>query len=402
MYSPRFFLQIFMLILVPTFPLAGQDAVAEVSAGAGKTYQVSSLTFATDSLSFDVGGENLKLDTDTIQSVTFPTVPLEKENGIVAKLADGTSVTGVDFSVGENFATIEQASGQAVNFRLQDLRLVRLQKLTQEQMTAWNAISESVANSDLLVAIQRSEALTKIEGLILGIEDRQISFDFNSQQISVPFERAAGLRFFSSQSSSAKARLKAVVTDKFGSSWHAQALTGGPGQKVKLLLVCGSDVSLERQDIVKIDYSYGSSKYLAELETLSNETALAFDFPVSIAFDSLLGVRAIEGSQMSSNTPGPSLEFVGDGVATYRVPEGFTRFMGSVQLNPTGDFISPCRVRIELENEVIWEEKLSSSRQPASFDIPIAADQRLRLSVQASEEHPTGNTVFWHAPRLLR
>lgn len=393
------YLAITLAILAFNYACHAQSG--KITAGAGKAINATSIQFQGASVSFEEAGKRRELKVDTLQAVTLKENVETEEQPIEVTLVDGSRVVGTDFSVNEKNATVQTLAGRPLSLELKNVQKVRLQKLNAEQAAAWEVISESVANSDLLVAIQRGGALTKIEGLVLGIQNSAIRFDFSGQEINVPFSKASGVRFFTSRKAEDANRVNAVVEDIHGNRWQTEKLTS-QGSMANISLVCGADVELILSDITKVDFSFGSAQFLADIETLSVKAQPIFNFKNSPSFTGVLGIRNIDGSTISNSTPGPSLEFVGDGEAVYRIPEGFSRLVGNVRLNPVGDYFTPCKVRIELENKVLWEEQLSAPRMPVSFEVPIVADQRLRLIVSSGDSLPTGNTVFWHAPRLLR
>jgi hypothetical protein len=99
---------------------------------------------------------------------------------------------------------------------------------------------------------------------------------------------------------------------------------------------------------------------------------------------------------------GPSLQFLGGGAATYRIPAEFTRLVGSVELSPPGNKVTPCSVQILLEKKVVWEQRLSSANEPQPIDLPVTSDQRVQFVVKADSNLPVGDVVLFRELRFLK
>lgn len=291
---------------------------------------------------------------------------------------------------------------------------IRFSELTDQQQAAWLGYRDAAANSDLLVVKQPTGALTKIDGIVLGITPAAINFEFGGTQLPVPYERLAGVRFFSS-SNTRSGNAVGIAQDVYGNRWMFTEIesenafstppeaVGKPGlaAEVDLQLVCGASLRLPIRDLVAIDFGSGSQKSITELELVRKSAEDAFDFgKAGIDISSLFGVRTVSSGQRSFNEN--RLEFLGSGDAVYMVPQEFTRFVGSVKLEPQGNRFTACTVEIFLERDLLWSEQLSSPGQSMGFDLPVSGDKRLRLVVRANSSIPTGTVVVWSEPTLLK
>ena len=93
---------------------------------------------------------------------------------------------------------------------------------------------------------------------------------------------------------------------------------------------------------------------------------------------------------------------LGSGSVTYRVPDEYTSVAGSVYLAPEGEQFTPCTVELRLENEVIWQGKLKHPTDRLDFSVPVVADKRLQLNVQADSSYPVGDVVMWQELRMMK
>ena len=179
--------------------------------------------------------------------------------------------------------------------------------------------------------------------------------------------------------------------------------------EVELVLQGGAKLTLPVEQLAEIDFSAGSTQFLANLEPLRRDSgrspAAGSLLPLGLTVagaEGLFGARAGNQSQAGQPALGPSLEFLGSGSISYRVPPEFTRLRGEVELRPSGNRFTPVQVGVRLENEVVWQERLSETGRRWPIDVPIEPDGRLRIEVSTEAETPVGDVVLWHDLRLVK
>ena len=181
------------------------------------------------------------------------------------------------------------------------------------------------------------------------------------------------------------------------------ALTGNSPESLQLTTRGGVRVDVDYDALLSIDFSAGNMRFLADLEPIHQSSSSLLDLGVDLsAEEQLFGMRPTPPQNLPGRLLGPGLEFFGSGQASFRVPDGFSKLMGAVELKPPGSKFTPCLVQIDVDGKIVWEEKLSQPRQPTEFDITVAGDQRLTLIVRATSPLPTGDVVRWQEPRLLK
>lgn len=369
----------------------------------GGSFQATLTEFRAGSMVVSRDGQESVLNPSNLESIEFRENRLQKPaaTALVIELTDGSKIYAKQInSDGSELRTILN-SGRTLAISTKQVFRIRTRQLNEEQAQAWDAISESVANSDVLVALQASGSISKIEGIINSIATDSVDFDFSGRAIKVPLDKLAGLRFFSS-AAKPNTPLKSVVYDTAGNSWMVNSLESSSANTLELTLVCGARMEVPFSELHRIDFSYGSSKYLADLEPLERLAGTPFDFAASIPIAKLLGPRRQDAASLPGKNLGASLEFVGSGQVTYRIPEDYSRLVGSVELSPQGERVTPCRVRILLEKAVIWEQRITKTKEPFEYDLKVAGDERLTLSVEPDNDLPSGAVVFWREPRILK
>lgn len=318
----------------------------------------------------------------------------------VVTLADGSSLSVVSLSIDQDAAPKIVVAGGAPQVELGPNQLVdiRFKKLSGPQQSQWEAMGQSRLSADMLVLIRSEEVLDKIEGLVTSITPEVVNFDFGGQEVPAPISKLAGVRFFSSREREFS-KLAAIVHDVHGGSWQVSQLQLPlASDAVQLTLRGGVQLSLPLSAIHEIDFSVGSLKYLSELETVARTTQSRFPLAVAVpGSEQLFGANA-QASEVASS----DLRFLGGGTMTYRIPADFTRLVGSVELTPAGNKTTPCVVQILIEKKVLWEQRLEELQQRIPFDIPVATDERVQLSVQAESLLPVGDVVVFRDVRLMK
>jgi hypothetical protein len=172
---------------------------------------------------------------------------------------------------------------------------------------------------------------------------------------------------------------------------------------IELKLLCGATVSIPAAAVHEIDFSFGSMRFLADLEPIERRTqprlTLATPLP---AADQLFGPRPAEAETRRGATAGPGIEFMGSGSVVYRVPNDFRRLLGSVALTPEGPEFVPCKAQVLVEEKVVWEKTLTTPHESLPIEIEVDPGKRVRLSVQAESRQPVGDKVSWRQLRFVK
>ncbi len=268
----------------------------------------------------------------------------------------------------------------------------------------WETMLGSRIAGDVLILQRSAEALDKIEGIIAEISESQIKFEFDGQTIPVQRTKLAGWRFFSS-SKDKPGKLLAVLRDISGNSWMIQSVNAQwtAGSKAQLKLVGGATIQVPVEQISEIDFSFGSMRFLADLEPLERKVqprlALAVKLPEA---EQLFGPRAAVAETTRGATAGPGVQFMGAGSVAYRVPNDFKRLQGSVALTPDGPQYVPCKAQVLVEEKVVWEKTLDEPHVPQPIELEVEPGKRVRLVVESDSKQPVGDMVTWRQLRFVK
>ena len=423
------------LSLLPLL-LWATTAQTEIATTDQAPYAAQVLSISTAGVVVEADNKQSVVPLDKLRRLTFSKSPARQRSGGGSSNAaqqvtvrDGSQFRYQTFDLAAGNASFSLEVGAMLTLPTAAVQHVQLQQLTPAQWTQWQAIVRSRSTADTLVLIRSADALEKLEGIVSAVSGDAVSFDFSGQVIDAPLTKLAGLSLFASTPASGGAsgrgsgrgsgaaglKLNAVVHDVSGNRWMAATISLPPqGRQVELQLVAGATLSLPLEQLAEIDFSSGSTQYLADLQPLARSSASGAagvdnsagdTLPLGLSVagaDGVFGPRSRNVREPGKLSLGPSLEFVGGGSISYRIPEGFTQLRGEVELTPSGNRFTPCQASVLLENKVIWQERLSETGRRWTVDVPVVADGRLRIEVTSEAQTAVGDIVLWHELRLVK
>ena len=396
-----YFLTLAALCIPTTVALSQDSASVQVSVEpkSGSSFQGTFCTSQDNKLVFEQDGNIRTFAVEDISRIEFA----KESSGSAAKyqlrLRDGGSWRCKELSSDGQQITIDSASSQnTVKTKLIDS--VQLNELTPEQEKSWKEYLAAELSADILVVRQGSGQLTKIEGIVLAIENAAVQFEFSGQTVPVPFERLAGLRFFNSKSPE-KSPEVGVLRDSSGSSFRITSIrrTAEDASHLSANLVGGGSVKFKLTELLDIRFSGQPTLFLADLQPTrqTGKSSFAFNSPALEKARSQL-VHRIPKRSIPGKEVGPGLEFRGLGEAVFDTPKDYTKLIGRVGLAPTGDRYTNCRVEVYSEKKLLWKQELTESGSLQGFEIPVVAGERLRFVVSSDSKLQTGVLVRWQQP----
>ena len=315
---------------------------------------------------------------------------------VEVELQGGSRVWGSDVISDGTKLSITTASGP-LTFPTKSIVSCKFRKLNPALLSQWQSFIDSQVSADMLVLIRGDDALDKIEGLIGNVTSEAVSFKVDDQTVDAPRAKLAGMKYFSNAKKLGP--LAGVVRDVNQNQWIVTAIESNDSV-CTLKLNCGESVALPLAAVTEIDLSYGNMRYVADIEPLERTSVPRFSLGIDVPEAAkLFGPRGVVNT---SKAGGSSVEFVGAGSATYRVPEGFTKLVGSVELNPSGQAFVACHAAVMLESKVLWEHTFDATREPQELSLVVESGKRLRLVVDCKVDQPLGDIVTFHQLRFMK
>lgn len=382
-------------------PVAAAPQTIEVTETQKSAYQAELVGFTGGAVKILQAGQPREISLENLMRLRF--VANEPARDLTAsdlpvevELRGGSKVFGSDVVSDGTKLSITTANGP-YTFPTRAVVACKFRKLNATLVPQWQSFIDSQVSADMLVLMRSDEALDKIEGLIGNVTSEAVSFKVDDQTVEAPRTKLAGIKYFSTANKLGP--LAGVVRDAQHNQWIVSSITSDAGQ-CTLKLNCGESVRIPLDSLTEIDLSYGNMRYLADIEPIERTSvphfSLGIDLPES---KKLFGPRSITRSGKSG---GPSVEFVGAGAATYRVPEGFTKLVGRVELNPSGQAFVACKASVMLENKVLWEHTFETTRNAQEIALAVESGKRLRVVVESKANEPVGDIVTFGELRFMK
>ncbi len=387
-------------ILILLAPSAVAQSSIEVITEDPSPIAADSIQFQPDAITISVAGQSRRLPSIALSSVKFKTSRKPASGNLTVQLRDGSRIRAQSL-VGANGKFRCQSTASTFDLTSDQIDTCEFKKLNANQLEQWKSLLDSSDKADTLVLDRGEDSLDKITGVINGIKPDTVQFDYEGQVVDAPIAKLAGLKFFS-RTPASDANIAALVRDTRQNTWFVTSIQSTDAGRCQLKLQCGALVDLPIAELMEVDYSKGNFLYLGAIEPLERQSKRRGDLGIEIpGQDALFGPRVVQPPAASPVTS-PAIEFVGAGSITYRLPKGYSRLLGSVELSPEGELFTECRVSVLLENKKLWEHTFQQPRKSVPIDLAITGDQRLKLVVESLKEPPIGDVVLWKHIRLAR
>ena len=374
-----------------------------VSGFGGKAIQGSLLAADANKLTIQTSnGLSEKLASD-VSLVSFSNNLDEQKQPVEVTLLDGSRAFG-DKIVGNSSGwKLLNSSGQEIAFAPKSMRAARLKTIPKELADAWQTAVKELAETDAVIVLRAGESIDRINGIIVQVQESNVSFELDGQQIEIPIEKLVGLVWF--QRATERVRPAIEITTTNHSVWMAESFSV-KSSVLELTSPLGQMISLPLSKISSINYSSSNIRWLSDLEIIEATAAKRIDFKSSIpSLERSLAPRfVVNGRTPTAASPSgdKDLYFPSPGRFVFRAPEGFTTFQCQVQRTDEGT------QRTDLSIEV-WQDDQRISQQAFAFDqdaievkVPIQAGKKVILSVACESKLMIGTEVQWKQPILKR
>lgn len=349
----------------------------------------------------------------------------EPGRSVEATLVDGTLLRGSDATLVDDRWTVVSGSRRATVDR-RDLAWLAVIDPARPAIapTAWEEVLAETPTADRVVVARVEEGnvrLTVVEGVIGGLSEQGAAFRFDDREVTVGFDRLAGLVPYhppGRRLGSVAASVDLIDGSRIPvRSW--EAMTNG----VRWRSVGGVDLEVPLAEVRSIDFQAGRVLSLVDLEPTTSEWTpfISGGDVTPEAQQSLSSLFAMERN-LSFSGEALTLESAsgfgsGEAVRTfsrglalrsrtrlvYRVPEGYSRLVGWMGIDPKSRPRGDVLVVIEGDGRTLWEGRITGADpEPVRLDVEIGDIARLAVRIDFSEGGDLGDRLHWCEPRLVK
>lgn len=324
-------------------------------------------------------------------------------------LLDGSRAYGKKLTGKASGWRLEDGVSEGLSIPAKSIRAARLKSLPAGLESNWQAAINEPAESDAVIVIRGSDALERISGIIIQMQETSVSFELDGEPIEIPLAKLAGLIWFQRPLERIQPTIEIVASNH--SVWLAESFSTSK-DKLQLTTQLNQTVTLPLSSIVSIDYSSANIRWLSDVESLEAVASKSFDFKGKIAsLDRAMAPRFVPNPRFSSNqgtlpsnvsSKEKDLYFPGPGHFIFRVPDGFQSFQSQIVRTDEGSQ----RTNITIE---VWQDDNRISQQSLPYDsdsidvrVPVQPGKKIKLSVACNSKLMVGTEVQWKQPRLNR
>lgn len=341
-------------------------------------------------------------------TVTLPAeVKAADKAAISVTLADGSTLVAKSVSAKGDEATVQLPGGAEAKVPTRAIDAVRYREQTGAIVDQWNEIAKVDRPSDVLV-LRKNDALDSLSGAIVEVTPEFVNFDYDGDVIKVKMSRIEGLLYHRSAKPAKLPPPVCTVSDATGSRYSAAKLTID-GDKLVIGSSGGLEITRPLAHVARLDFSQGNIQYLGDLkpeslvwtpyfgEAANNDAARQFYRP---RVD-----RALEG--------GGPLRIAGKdykkGVAlhsrttiVYRLPDGFRTFRAVAGIDDRARPAGDVQLTIQGDDKTLFEGRMTGNDDPVPLELDVSGVNRLKITVDFSEDLDLGDFLDLCEARILR
>ncbi|WP_162006545.1 NPCBM/NEW2 domain-containing protein [Roseimaritima sediminicola] len=382
-----------MFFLATAVLLAG-GLFVEVQPVDGEAYQAELVGAVEGAVQLNVDGETRQVPLADLRSLRRSEADDRVAASMTATFRDGTHLPIDDVTVAEDRVALKLRRQGVLEAPLKQLAVLRLRPAAAAVDDQWAGYTSKPQANDQLVIRRGTDTLDAVGGAVTGIDNRTVQFLLDGAPIDAPFDRLEGIVFGGADAPSQRPEMR--ITDVYGAVWNARAIYAADQAGHLVVDTVGGLKHPIRIDLLRSIELSGGVQMLTEAE------------PAQVTFQPFIALPEGVSQSVARGWLGPrtradqTLVLRSRSVLRYRVEPGFSRFVASVQIDPTVTLGGQCEVRVLLNDRVAWQKTLRIGQPAQEIELPLDNASRLSIEVDYGDDGDVGDIVFVREPRLLK
>lgn len=417
-----------VLCLFSLFALfsASQAQTVQLATMTGETIEATSLKLSPEGATLTREGQpdqvvlladvaKIRWNSEQAPTPDTPTISIE--------LVDGSTLLARECTVVEGTATLELVTGQRAEVATRNIRWIRFQTIPagSDLEQQWQEIIDDSETGDLLIVrreVDGEPSLSGVEGVLGPLTEESLSFKFDDSEVDVERGRIDTLIYYHPTGRSLP-DVQAKLVDRYGEvlylrDWQPKNDT------VVVKTLSNTEVTFNLADIQELDFEVGRVLHLADLEAATFDwtpfvagglesgnlqnlfsTAKNQSFagkPLSLYSESGFGAGPSETREYSRG-----MALRSQSRLIYRIPDGFTRLVGWVGIDPDVRPRGHIKLLIEGDGNAIYTTDVTGNDpEPIELDLDIQGVRRLSVRVLFGEAGDLGDRVHFCELRAVK
>jgi len=369
----------------------------------GETSQGTLLSADSSRVSIQNSSGTVESRSNDISVLSFTNKVASQTQPVEVVMLDGSKTYGDSLAGKSNSWRLQNSTGNAIEIPPKAIRAALFKPLPVELKEAWQLAIKETVQSDAVIVQRPGNVLDRINGIIVQIQEANVAFELDGEQIQIPLEKMLGLVWFQRPLDRIKPSVEITTTNR--SVWMAESFSTTENS-LDLKTQTGVSVLIPLSSLMNINYSTANIRWLAELEVLEATVNKRLEFSSPIAsLERSLAPRFIAKGQTRGafvNSADQDLLFPSPGKLVLRIPEGFTALQSVVQRTDAGNQRTEITIEVWQDDQRIAEQLLPFDKESVEINVPVQAGKKVMLAVACSSKLMIGTEVQWKQPRLKR
>lgn len=380
----------------------------------GKTLECEVLELEEASASLAIAGKKESFKAEQIKQLrrsSIGSVVTDSFASISVRLRDGSELRAGDVHKdGKQIVLTQDGEKQdagKISIPEGEVEWIRFRETSANNQNQWNELIAATSKTDRLVVLRSGDVVDSVEGVVAGIDEKEVRFDFDGESIKAPKSKLLGVTFFALAKKS-YAPAKVIVKSASGHMLNAAKLRKQSidGKDILSITTSGAiDITIPWSDLSELDYSAGNLKLCSELNPLESKWIGNKDYPG----DKEIAQKLFSPHVERYGTTGPTeateesdYVFLGSGEIVFRVPEGMARFQTTIAGAPGAQVRGWTTVIVKQEDEVIFQQSFRPEVERMPVDVPVSGNRRVSLITQPDDKRQAEDAIWWLQPRFVK
>lgn len=358
----------------------------------GTARDASLSNVAQTGLTIDVDGTTQTLALEEVLSVSSLDPAATTTPAMRVELFAGSRIAVTETVTADSRLVLKPRDQPALSLPLTQIRWIRFRPASPAVDPQWLGLIDKVRTADALIVRRAGNALDEVQGIVKSISADAVTVDLEGDDLLAPIDKLEGILFANSAVRPQEGKI--IVEDTLGSRWRVVSFKSGSSDAMTLDLGNGITHEIPLRQLRKIETT-GSVLFLA-----SETPAQSSYRPVS-----KLGLNEDVVNRWFAAGPNEGRDLVmhADADAEYRIKDGFSTLMGSVQLDASVVAGGKCSMRIMLDDQVVWDQVFDvDDPAPRGYELPLGKARRVRFEVMNAGDGDIGDTLRLRQPRLVK
>jgi len=352
-------------------------------------------------LKIQVNKKDIHLDLEQIIRIHWKPGPSPEEETqdkalSIVELTDKSVIHFKSIRINANEASLVLPDDSELSIPRAALAAITLNHLTEKNLNEIRQRSEKQQVSDILFII-KEDYIQGLEGAVNGSDGTKISFQWDGDNLEVPWRKVGAVLFYHPENLSRPIPLGRLA-DRWGGRWVLSSLEL-VDEKIEFQTRCGLKHQVSLKDIEELDLSIGKMVFLSQLDPLTVEETPYFD--------------KVWHYRRNKNLHGKPLQL--DGVSysrglylhsrcklSYLLDEKFSSFQAMAGIDDSTREFGHVVLKISGDDKVLFDSEIDGSKPARDLNLDVKGIRLLTIFVDFGKNLDIGDRLILAEARLLK